>query len=145
MPIRCEIVSQDRVVYSGEASMVIVPGADGVMGILPKHSPLLTTLAFGVITVVTNNERDYFTVAGGIVEVQPDQVTILADAAENVEEIDISRAEAAKSRAENMLGEQRSLTPEDMESLRNSLRRSSLRLDAIRKFRKGKDFQRFRG
>ncbi len=145
MPIRCEIVSQDRMVYSGEATMIVLPGTDGVMGILPHHSPLLTTLAFGVITVVTDQEREYFTVAGGIAEVQPDQVTILADAAENVEEIDISRAENAKSRAESLLVNQHTLTPEDMEALRNSLRRSSLRLDAFKKFRKGRDLNKFRG
>ena len=84
MTIRCEIVSQDRNVFSGDADMVILPGVEGVMGILPHHSPVLTTLSFGIITVVTKNEREYFTVAGGIAEVQPDQVTILADAAENV-------------------------------------------------------------
>ncbi|OJX41335.1 MAG: ATP synthase F1 subunit epsilon [Chloroflexi bacterium 44-23] len=145
MPIRCEIVSQDRMVFSGEVSMVVVPGADGVMGILPNHAPLLSTLAFGVVTVVVNNEREYFTVAGGIVEVQPDQVTILADAAENVEEIDVARAETAKSKAENMLEEQYLLNLEEIETLRTSLRKSSLRLDAIRKYRKGKDMQRFRG
>lgn len=145
MPIRCEIVSQDRMVYSGDATMVVLPGADGVMGILPHHSPLLTTLAFGVITVVTDQEREFFTVAGGVAEVQPDQVTILADAAENVEEIDISRAEAAKSRAESLLVNQHGMSQEDMEALRNSLRRSSLRLDAFKKFRKGRDLQKFRG
>lgn len=145
MPIRCEIVSQDRMVFSGEVSMVVVPGTDGVMGILPNHAPLLSTLAFGVVTVVVNNEREYFTVAGGIVEVQPDQVTILADAAENVEEIDVARAETAKSKAENMLEEQYLLNLEEIETLRTSLRKSSLRLDAIRKYRKGKDMQRFRG
>jgi len=132
-------------VFSGEVSMVVVPGADGVMGILPNHAPLLSTLAFGVVTVVVNNEREYFTVAGGIVEVQPDQVTILADAAENVEEIDVARAETAKSKAENMLEEQYLLNLEEIETLRTSLRKSSLRLDAIRKYRKGKDMQRFRG
>lgn len=145
MPIRCEIVSQDKLVFSGEATMVVLPGVDGVMGILPNHSPLLSSLSFGVITVVTAQDREYFTVAGGIAEVQPDQVTVLADAAENVEEIDIARAEAAKTRAESNLKDQKTLSAEDMEALRNSLKRSTLRIDAIRKFRKGKDIQRFRG
>jgi F-type H+-transporting ATPase subunit epsilon len=118
--------------------MVILPGVEGVMGILPHHSPLLTTLSYGIITIVTKNQRDYFTVAGGVAEVQPDQVTVLADAAENVEEIDISRAEAAKNRAEGLLSDKSMMSMEDLESLKNSLRRSSLRLDASRKFKKGR-------
>ena len=92
MPIRCEIVSQDRIVFKGDADMVTVPGGDGVMGILPNHTPLLSTLQFGIITVKTKSEEFHFTVAGGVVEVQPDQVTILADAAENVVELDENRA-----------------------------------------------------
>jgi F-type H+-transporting ATPase subunit epsilon len=140
MTIRCEIVSQDRNVFSGEAEMVILPGVDGVMGILPHHSPVLTTLSFGIITVVTKNEREYFTVAGGVAEVQPDQVTILADAAENVEELDIARAESAKNRAENLLGDKSTMSQEELDALRNSLRRSTLRIDAIKKFKKGKIF-----
>ena len=103
MPIRCEVVSQDRIVYSGNADIVILPGADGEMGILPNHSPLLTVLQFGIVKVRTKSEEQVFTVSGGIAEVQPDQVTILADAAENVDEIDIQRAEKAKQRAEEIL------------------------------------------
>ncbi|MHB8135323.1 MAG: ATP synthase F1 subunit epsilon [Anaerolineaceae bacterium] len=145
MSIRCEIVSQDRMVFSGDAEMVLLPGVEGVMGILPHHSPLLTTLAFGVITVITKNERDFFTVSGGVAEVQPDQVTVLADAAENVEEIDIARAEAAKNKAESLLADKSTMTIEELENLRNSLRRSSLRLDAIKKFKKGKNIHGFGG
>ena len=145
MTIRCEIVSQDRNVFSGDADMVILPGVDGVMGILPHHSPVLTTLSFGIITVVTKNEREYFTVAGGVAEVQPDQVTILADAAENVEELDIARAESAKNRAENLLGDKSTMSQEDLDALRNSLRRSTLRIDAIKKFKKGKNIQGYGG
>ncbi|NTV36500.1 MAG: ATP synthase F1 subunit epsilon, partial [Anaerolineaceae bacterium] len=103
MSLRCEIVSQDRVVYSGDADMVVIPGYEGVMGILPNHSQVLTLMRFGIITVKTKLGEQYFTVAGGVAEVQPDQVTILADAAENVEEIDVQRAEAAKKRAEELL------------------------------------------
>jgi F-type H+-transporting ATPase subunit epsilon len=145
MTIRCEIVSQDRNVFSGDAEMVILPGVEGVMGILPHHSPVLTTLSFGIITVVTKNEREYFTVAGGVAEVQPDQVTILADAAENVEELDIARAESAKNRAENLLGDKSTMSQEDLDALRNSLRRSTLRIDAIKKFKKGKNIQGYGG
>ena len=145
MPIRCEIVSQDRMVYSGDATMVVLPGVEGVMGILPNHSPVLTVLNYGIITVVTPAERDYFTVAGGVAEVQPDQVTVLADAAENVAEIDEARAEAAKSRAESLLKEALTGEDQDMDALKNALRRSTLRLDAIKRFRKSKKYRSFEG
>jgi F-type H+-transporting ATPase subunit epsilon len=133
MPIRCEIVSQDRQVFSGEADIVVVPGMAGVMGILPHHSPLLSTLQFGVVTVRSKNEELLFTVAGGIVEVQPDQVTILADAAENVAEIDVARAEAAKKRAEEMLAKGAPKDTDTYLALQAALRRSNLRLTAAKR------------
>lgn len=137
MPIRCEIVSQDRLVFQGDVDIVVLPGADGVMGILPNHSPVLSVLKYGVITVRSKGEEQIFTVAGGFVEVQPDQVTVLADAAENVEEIDLQRAEAARRRAEEIL--QKGL-PEDTDNYLNlqaALRRSTLRIDAVRRYRQG--------
>lgn len=136
MPIHVEITSQDRTVYSGEADIVVVPGSAGEMGILPHHSPLLSTLKFGLIKVRSKGVEEVFTVAGGIVEVLPDQVNILADAAENIEEIDIQRAEAARKRAEELLEKG---IPQDTDSylaLQAALRRSTLRIDAVRKFKK---------
>ncbi len=135
MPIRCEIVSQDRQVYTGDADMIIVPGIQGEMGILPNHAPLLSTLKLGILRVRFQGEEQVFTIAGGVIEVQPDLVTILADAAENVREIDISRARAAKVRAEEILKQG---PPPDSDSylkLEAALRRSNLRLDAVRRFR----------
>src|SRR5512136_2612598 len=131
MSIRCEIVSQDRQVYSGEADMIIVPGMQGEMGILPNHAPLLSTLKFGILRVRYLGQEQVFTVAGGVIEVQPALVTIMADAAENVQEIDISRAEAAKRRAEDMLKQG---PPPDSDSylkIEAALRRSNLRLEAV--------------
>ncbi len=103
MPIRVEIVSQDRMVYQGDADMVILPGELGEMGILPNHAPLLSTLKYGILKVRSQGQEEYFTVAGGVAEVQPDIITVLADAAENVREIDTARAEAARRRAEEYL------------------------------------------
>lgn len=134
MPIRCEIVSQDRIVYQGDVDIVVLPGAAGVMGILPNHSPVLSTLKYGVITVRSKDAEKYFTVAGGIVEVQPDQVTVLADAAESIEEIDIKRAEAARQRAEEMLRKGPPVDTDAYLALQASLRRSTLRLDAVKRF-----------
>lgn len=136
MPIQCDIVSQDRMVYSGEAEMVIIPGSEGVMGILPNHSPVLTTFNFGIITVITKRDRNYFTVAGGIAEVQPNLITVLADAAENVDELDESRAELAKERAENLLKETSTGDYGELDALKNALRRSTFRLDAIKRFKR---------
>ncbi len=138
MPIRCEIVSQDRMIYEGDADSVLIPGTEGEMGILPNHAPLLSTLAFGVIKVRSQGREDVFTVAGGVVEVQPDIVTVLADRAENVREIDIARAESARARAEKFLAEG---PPPDTDAylrMEAALRRSQLRLDAVRRYRRGR-------
>ncbi|HHY87891.1 MAG TPA: ATP synthase F1 subunit epsilon [Chloroflexi bacterium] len=136
MPMRCEIVSQDRSVFSGEADMVVLPGTEGVMGILPRHSPVLSSLNYGLIRVRYKDTEQIFTVAGGVVEVLPDRVTILADAAENVQEIDIQRAETARQRAEELL-RQAADDPKMSEKfleVEAALRRSTLRLNAARRF-----------
>jgi len=137
MTIRCEIVSQDRTVFQGDVDIVVLPGAAGEMGILPHHAPVLTTLKYGVIKVRRNNKEELFAVAGGVAEVQPTIITILADAAENIEEIDIVRAKAAKKRAEDALA---NLSPEEDRDaylvMEAALRRSNLRLDVVKRFRR---------
>ncbi|MGA2488656.1 MAG: ATP synthase F1 subunit epsilon [Anaerolineales bacterium] len=137
MSIRCEIISQDRTVFQGPADMVLLPGTDGEMGILPHHAPLLTTLKYGIIRVRTQGEETIFTVAGGIAEIQPDVVTILADAAENVEEIDVFRAEAARKRAEESLAKGIPANTDSYLTIEAALRKSNLRLDAVRRYRHG--------
>jgi len=134
MPIRCEIVSQDRMVYEGEADMVIVPGTDGQMGILPRHAPLLSTLKYGILTVRYQGREEHFTVAGGVVEIQPDIITVLADAAENVREIDIARAEAARQRAQEHLEKGPPPDTDAYLAMEAALKRSNLRLEAARRF-----------
>jgi F-type H+-transporting ATPase subunit epsilon len=137
MTIRCEIVSQDRTVFQGDVDIVVLPGAAGEMGILPHHAPVLTTLKYGIIKVRHNNKEELFAVAGGVAEVQPAIITILADAAENIEEIDIVRAKAAKKRAEDALA---NLSPEEDRDaylvMEAALRRSNLRLDVVRRYRR---------
>lgn len=139
MTIRCEIVSQDRTVFQGDVDIIILPGAAGEMGILPHHAPVLAILKYGVIKIRKDGNEELFAVAGGLAEVQPDIVTILADAAENVEDIDITRALAAKKRAEDALA---NLKPEDHDAylrMEAALRRSNLRLDVVRRYRKTRD------
>ena len=137
MTIQCEIVSQDRTVFQGKVDIVILPGVSGEMGILPHHAPVLTMLKNGGIKIRRGDKEDLFTVAGGVAEVQPDIVTILADAAENILEIDITRAQAARKRAEDALAGIN--LDEDYDTymiMEAALRRSNLRLDAIRRYRK---------
>lgn len=136
MPIRCEIVSQDRMVFEGDVDIVVIPGTEGEMGILPNHAPVLSTLDYGFLTVRYGNNEEIFTVAGGVVEVQPKLVTILADVAENVAEIDIARAEEARKRAETLLESGPPPNTEEYLALEAALRRSNLRLSAVRRFRR---------
>jgi F-type H+-transporting ATPase subunit epsilon len=104
MPIQCDVVSVERIVFSDSVDMVLVPGAEGMLGILPRHAPLMTAIAPGEITIRKAGQEDvYVAVGGGFMEVRPDRVTILADSAERAEEIDIERAEAARRRAEERL------------------------------------------
>ena len=135
MSIRCEIVSQDRQVFAGDADMVIVPGVQGEMGILPNHAPLLSNLKFGILRVRYQGQEQIFTIAGGVIEVQPDLVTVMADAAENVQEIDVSRAESAKRRAEELLKQGPPPDSDTYLKIESALRRSNLRLDAVKRYR----------
>lgn len=145
MPIRCEIVSQDRMVFEGDVDIVVLPGEAGEMGILPNHAPLLSTLRLGFLKVRVRGEEQVFAVAGGVVEVQPDIVTVLADAAENVMEIDVARAEAARRRAEEFL---KAGPPPDTDTylkMEAALKRSNLRLEAARRFRRSQPSRPYRG
>jgi len=137
MTIRWEIVAQDRIVFQGDVDIVVLPGTDGQMGILPHHSQLLTILDFGIISVRVHGDEQHFTVAGGIAEVQPDQVTILADSAENVMEIDLERASQARARAQESLKKTIEYDQDRYIRTQSALRRSNLRIEAVRKYRKG--------
>jgi F-type H+-transporting ATPase subunit epsilon len=125
-------------VWEGEADIVVVPGVAGEMGILPNHAPLLSTLRFGILKVRYKDIEDVFTVAGGVIEVQPDLITVLADSAENVEEIDVARAESARKRAEKLIEEGLPVDTDSYLKLEAALRRSNLRLEAVRRFKSGK-------
>jgi F-type H+-transporting ATPase subunit epsilon len=122
-------------VYEGDVDMVLLPGSQGEMGILPHHAPLLSTLKYGILRVRVNDREEVFTIAGGIVEVQPDLITVMADAAENVEEIDIGRAEAARRRAEELLKQAPPSDTDAYSRIEAALRRSTLRLEAVKRYR----------
>ena len=98
-----QIVSADRLLVQEKVDEVEIPGADGYLGILPGHTPLLALLQVGELWYRQGHEKSYLSIAFGFAEVQPDRVTILAEIAEKAEEIDVARAEAAKKRAEERL------------------------------------------
>ncbi len=129
MSLICEIVTAERTVFSGEADYVNLPGHEGVMGILPNHSPLLTVLNYGEVYVRKNGETQYFAVGGGFAEVQPDKVIVLADSADRADEIDLEKAESARAEAERIMAEGVPDDPEKYRQIENSLRAAQIQID----------------
>lgn len=106
MPLKVEVVSRVRQLYNTDkADMVIIPGSEGEMGVLPNHTPVLTTLDFGELRIIEGDDVVSFVVYGGVVEVRPDKVTVLADDAESVYELDLDEIEAARQRARDLMEE----------------------------------------
>ncbi len=125
MPIHVEIVTQERLILDvPDADMVILPGSEGVLGVLPRHTPLLTTLDFGELRVKRGDTEEVFAVYGGVVEVRPDRVVVLADMVEHADEIDLELAEAARRRAEEMM--RQGPPPEEAAIIAQELRRAEL-------------------
>ena len=132
--IRVEIVSAEIAIFSGEASMVVAPGKDGDLGIAPKHTPLLTTLRPGEIELHKEGaEKEYIYVTGGILEVQPHMVTILADSATHSEELDEEAAIQAKNQAEEAL--KGADKKEDLEQAQAQLVEAAARYSAVKKLK----------
>lgn len=123
--LHLEIVTAERRLFEGDAEMVVAPALDGVVGILPHHSPLVTVLKTGELKIRRGGEDEYLALAGGFLQVRSDRVIILADAAERAEEIDVARAQEARDRAQEAL---RVTTEGDVETTRAALQRALLRL-----------------
>ena len=134
MGIRIDIVTAERLVFSQDADIVIVPGIEGEMGILPHHAPIMTMIKPGEVLIRKGTEEYSLAVSGGFLEVKPDHITILADAAERADEIDIARAEAAKKRAEERLAG-KTVTEIDSANIEAALRRALARLKVAEKRR----------
>lgn len=131
--IQLQIVSADRSLVNERVDEVEIPGADGYFGVLPGHTPLLALLGAGELWYRQGQEKHYLMLAFGFAEVQPDRVTILAEIAERPEEIDLPRAEAARTRAE-----QRLATPAadlDAERARVALLKSVVRIQVASRAR----------
>lgn len=123
--IHLEVVTPERVVLEEDADIVVARGAEGDLGVLHGHEPLITPLAVGELLYRVGGEDRHLAVAGGFLEITPDKVVVLANVAERSEEIDRERAEAARQRAEQALSEQRDsqLQAEAAASLQKALLR----------------------
>ena len=139
MPIHLDIVTIERIVVSQEVDYVSAPGIDGVVGILPKHQPMLTALAIGELRYKKGSEETAFAIGGGFMEVRPDRVTVLADAAESADEIDEARAEAARKRAQELMSQRVESSSEAIQAvlLEQNIRRAEVRLKVARKRHSG--------
>lgn len=125
--LHVEIVTGERVVFTEEdVDMVVAPGIDGTLGILPRHAPLVTILSSGELRVTKGGNEQALIVFGGFMEVANDRVIVLADTAERAEEIDVARAEEARQRAESSIANRQSAV--DLEHAAVELRRANLRL-----------------
>lgn len=133
MPIQCEILTQERQLFDDMVDIVVLPGLEGRMGILPNHSPLLTVLGFGEVVVRSSGEEEFFAIGGGFAEVQPDHIIILADSAEQAEEIDIERALKAREQAEQAMSEGVRDDPLRYAQIEAALKRAQIRIEVSRR------------
>jgi F-type H+-transporting ATPase subunit epsilon len=127
-----EIITGERVVYQdSDVDMVVAPGSEGALGILPQHAPLVSTLQAGELRVKKGANEIAMALGGGFIEVTPDKVLVLADSAERADEIDIARAEEARRRAQERLAvHEREV---DLVRAEAALRRSLVRLRVARR------------
>jgi F-type H+-transporting ATPase subunit epsilon len=138
MALTVEIVTAERVVrVETGVDALVVPATEGQLTILPRHAALMTTLDYGELLFRRGAVEEYFAIEGGFMEVRNDHVSVLADAAENVEEIDIDRAERARQRAEARLRDARERQSDiDLARAQASLQRSMLRLKVVQRRRR---------
>ena len=125
MPLRLEIVSPERRVYDADVDMVIVPGRNGQLGILPRHTRLISSLGVGELRIKKGGSEESLLISGGFVEVRPDRVIVMADLAEHSDEIDESKAADARKRAEAELEEAKD--PVDIARVRAALQTALMR------------------
>lgn len=128
MPMQLEIVTAERVVLSDQVDQINVSTRDGRVGILPNHEPLLTILELGQMDIIKGGDVTPYALTGGFMEIHNNRVTILADTVERADEIDETRAEDARVRAEQTLGDGADGPDMDMIRAEAELRRAMLRL-----------------
>ena len=103
MTLHLEIVTPERLAYEDDVDMVLVPGVDGELGILPHHTPLVSLLGVGELEIRKGGTSESFAIAGGFLQVRPDKVVVMAETADLASEIDLERAQEARREAERML------------------------------------------
>ena len=124
--LKLEVVTVEGLVYSGDVNVVVAPGTEGQLGIMPRHAPLMTGLEAGQLMFRKDGQENYLAISSGFLEVLPDKVVVLTDSAERAEDIDIARAEVARKRAEERLKSRGQGV--DLMRAEASLRRSLARL-----------------
>ncbi len=135
--MQVDVVSAEELIYSGEATFVALPGEVGELGIYPRHTPLISRIKAGSVRIQKpDGEEEFVFVAGGILEVQSDSVTVLSDTAVRGKDLDEERANAAKKAAEEHLKNAKSSV--DMAAAQSELAIFAAQLTALRKFRKQK-------
>jgi F-type H+-transporting ATPase subunit epsilon len=134
---KLEIVTPEKMIFSGDVNAVLAWGVEGQLGILPYHAPLMTMLQPGDLVIKRGQEEENLTISGGFLEVRPDKVVVLADACERAEQIDEARAEEAKRRAQEILKE--AVAPADLAAAEAALRRSLARLKAVERIRRRRE------
>ncbi|MEY8878469.1 MAG: F0F1 ATP synthase subunit epsilon [Leptothrix sp. (in: b-proteobacteria)] len=134
--IHVDVVSAEQSIFSGEAKFVALPGENGELGILPKHTPLITRIRPGAVRIerADNGEEEFVFVAGGILEVQPDRVTVLADTAIRGRDLDEAKAEEAKRVAAEAI--KNAKTDLDLAKAQGEFATMAAQIAAIRKFHK---------
>jgi F-type H+-transporting ATPase subunit epsilon len=135
--MQVDVVSAEELIYSGEATFVALPGEVGELGIYPRHTPLISRIRAGSVRIQKpDGEEEFVFVAGGILEVQPDSVTVLSDTAVRGKDLDEERANAAKKAAQENLDNAK--THVDMAAAQAELVVMAAQLAALRKFRSKK-------
>ena len=133
--IRCDIVSAEEEIFHGVVTMVVATGQMGELGIAPRHAPLITRLKPGQVRVILENgEEQSFYVSGGILEVQPQVVTVLADTAIRAKDLDEAAAKSAKDEAERMLANRGDA--QDLAAAQQQLMEATAQLQALERLRK---------
>jgi F-type H+-transporting ATPase subunit epsilon len=127
VPLHLEVITPERKVYEDDVDMVIAPGSEGYLGILPHHAPLLTALGPGEFRVKKGGSEEVLAVFGGFMDVRGDRVTVLTEAAEHVEEIDVQRAQQARERAQQAL-QAGPMSAADEQRARAALQRALVRM-----------------
>ena len=135
MSMQLQIITAEREVFSGQVDALVAPGISGQLGILPSHAPLMTVLQPGELMVRADGDEYYLALSGGYMEVLGNRVTILADAAEDVDEIDEERAQRAMAAAQERIANRESDV--ELEQAVASLRRAQVRVNISRRRRSG--------